>query len=131
MTFLTGAGLPDKILELQRKALTPTVQMLRPYINKYLGGFADGGKSIDENYFTKDSEPEVTAASTSDISREVLGAGAVVLIDGIGKIDSVVVATLLEEKDGKCTVKYFDPETGQVTQLNDVAKSKIRPVAEG
>jgi Ca2+-binding EF-hand superfamily protein len=131
VTFLTGAGLPDKIFDLQKKALTPTVRMLRPYINKYLGGFADGGKSIDEQYFTKDNEPEVTGATSVGLCQDVLGKGDVVLVDGIKGIDSSVVATLLEEKEGKCTVKYFDPETGAVKQMNDVAKGRIRPVPQG
>jgi len=126
VTFLTGVGIPDKIFELQHKALTPTVRAIRPFINRYLGGFADAEKGIDEHYFAKDTEP--TRTVSHDLCGEVLGAGDVVLIDGLPGYEAHLVATLLEEKDGKCKVKFFDPDTGAIAQKDDVPKSKVHPV---
>merc|ERR1712087_893472 len=119
-----GAGLPDKVFELQHQALTPTVKLLRPYINKYMGGFADHNKEVDENFFAKDTEPELECgrADSTGLCKEVLGSGDVVIIQDMPQFDSHVVGTILAESGGKCTVKFFNPETGDVEQLNDVPK---------
>merc|ERR1719399_1274983 len=46
VTFLTGDGIPDRILELQKMALTPGVQAIRPFLNRHLGGFGESDKAV-------------------------------------------------------------------------------------
>lgn len=108
--FLTGGHVPDKVLELQNIAQTPALLALRPFLNKYFGGFGDAGKDSGSVGFTTDTnvEPE---HSHDSICYAVLGEGSVVIISeehegGFGVI--------VREEDDTCTVKVFDPSTGDM-----------------
>lgn len=125
VTYLTGSGLPSRILELQQAALTPAVRALRPFLNKYLGGFADAGKAVDEKYFTKDTEAEELEI-LGDGGFSIFAAGDVVMVSGI--VSQPVVATILSEEGCTFGVKYFDPDTGELATKSRVRQAQIRHV---
>mmetsp|Transcript_155874 Transcript_155874/g.283513 ORF Transcript_155874/g.283513 Transcript_155874/m.283513 type:complete len:489 (+) Transcript_155874:89-1555(+) len=126
--FLTGEFMPDRILELQKMALSPTLRALRPFLNKYLGGFAEADKDIDENYLTKEEPLPLLGKSQSAIDNEidkVAQAGDAVVVTGIDA--EPVIATIIgaPDKDGKLTVKYFDPQTHHIA-TKQVKKEQIQ-----
>lgn len=130
VTFLTGEGLPSRILELQKMALTPGVQALRPFLNKYLGGFGEAGREVDQNYLTKESahpDLDIKHSKSCDHISDILQAGEVVLVSGIQ--DEPVLATVLKEADGIFEVKYFDPSTNDITVATGVKQSQISKTA--
>lgn len=125
--FLTGGKIPDKILELQRLAMTPTMMAMRPALNRVLGGFGEAGKSVDEKYFTVDQEPDTTkSTSAAEVAgmQEFVDSGEVVLVEGLK--DSLVVATILSQVDGKCEIKFFDPVTGDIKRQSGINPAQIK-----
>lgn len=127
ITFLTGSGIPDRILELQKSFITPRVRSLRPFLNKYLGGFGEHHMGVDENLFSIDITP---SSSQKDVCSEVLGQGAVVLIDGMKGADGEeVVATILKEEDGMLEVKYFDPLKCELATKSNVPSASVHRIS--
>mmetsp|Transcript_90073 Transcript_90073/g.232482 ORF Transcript_90073/g.232482 Transcript_90073/m.232482 type:complete len:476 (+) Transcript_90073:76-1503(+) len=126
MHFLTGHGVPDHVLELQNMALTPTVKAMRPYLNKYMGGFSQesggGDQLLADQMARRDSTAEKLNPS------EVLGKGDIVVIAGLEGVDTdaPLVATIVKEEGGKCEVKFFDPSTGQIINKTGVPMSCIQ-----
>ncbi|CAJ1440543.1 unnamed protein product [Effrenium voratum] len=123
--FLLGQGIPEKIFELQKTFLSGPIVALRPFLNRYLGGFADAEKNLDENYMSKDHDAKA-AESPEDLKKELLGSGDVVLVEGVDGIHGSVLATVLKEKDGKCEIKYFDPTEGRIETMSGVPVSKMK-----
>merc|ERR1712137_436286 len=110
IAFLTGGHVPDKVLELQKIAQTPALLALRPFLNNYFGGFGDAGKDNDSLGFTTDRNIE-PGNGHEEICNAVLGEGTIVIISeehegGFGVI--------VHEGDDTCTVKVFDPSTGDM-----------------
>ncbi|CAK9068848.1 unnamed protein product [Durusdinium trenchii] len=115
-TFLLGQGIPEKIFELQKTFLSGPIVALRPFLNRYLGGFADHQKELDENFMAKDGEVE-GGATAEDLKAEMLGSGDVVLVEGVDGIHGAVLATILKEEKGKCEIKYFDPTEHRIETM--------------
>jgi len=123
-TFLLGQGIPEKIFELQKTFLTGPIVALRPFLNRYLGGFADHHKELDENFMAKDQD--VDGGQVESIKDEILGSGDVVLVEGVDSIHGAVLATILKEEKGKCEIKYFDPTENRIETLSGVPLSKCK-----
>jgi len=124
--FLLGHGVPDHVLSLQRMAQTSTLRAMRPFLNRYLGGFSGeggGGDQLLEDTKVKEGIGRVDPA-------DVLGEGAVVVLDGgaagIDEEGSTVVATVLKEAGSVCEVKFFDPVALQVSAKKGVPVCAIR-----
>jgi len=126
-TFLLGQGIPEKIFELQKTFLSGPIVALRPFLNRYLGGFAHHDKGLDENLMSKDQEVE--GGQVESIKDELLGAGDVVLVEGIDSIHGAVLATILKEENGKCEIKYFDPTENRIETMSNVPLSKCKKTA--
>ncbi|CAK9036890.1 unnamed protein product [Durusdinium trenchii] len=124
-TFLLGQGIPEKIFELQKTFLSGPIVALRPFLNRYLGGFADHQKELDENFMAKDGEVE-GGATAEDLKAEMLGSGDVVLVEGVDGIHGAVLATILKEEKGKCEIKYFDPTEHRIETMSGVPVSKMK-----
>lgn len=130
--FLTGEGLPKKIFELQQMAMTPVMLSMRPMLNKYLGGFGDAGKNVDANYFTLESAPDCARSdSQAKLVKDVLESGDVVLVEGLDGGTDSVVATILNEADGSCDLKYFDQTTGLIETKYGVQSSRVKRIESG
>eukprot|EP00928_Gymnodinium_smaydae_P080297 TRINITY_DN64016_c0_g1_i1.p1 TRINITY_DN64016_c0_g1~~TRINITY_DN64016_c0_g1_i1.p1 ORF type:complete len:473 (+),score=124.23 TRINITY_DN64016_c0_g1_i1:80-1498(+) len=126
VTFLTGKPIPDKILELQRTALTPQIRAILPFINRHLGGFADATKEIDENYFAKDSDPdggEDGAQADGDLKT-----GDVVLWEGVDGEGTQAVATVMEANEKAVKLRYFCPAEGAMVEHEGVPKKKVKKI---
>jgi len=125
--FLIGRGVPDHVLELQNMALTPNVKSIRPYLNRYLGGFSaeDGGG--DQLLM----DGKVAEGAGKIDPAQMLGEGAVVVLDGgaagIDEEGSCIVATIVrEEEGGTCEVRYFDPREASICTKTGVNASAIQ-----
>merc|ERR1712137_127843 len=112
--FLTGGQVPDKVLELQRIALTPAVRALRPFLNKYFGGFAEAGQE-----FSKDMIMGVET-DPDQLCKTALGEGDVVMFED----DELGI--VVNESDDICTIKCFDPTSGEMVVKEGVKKSALR-----
>lgn len=130
LEFLTGGGLPEKVFELQRLALTPTIMAMRPAFNRFLGGFGDQGKAVDDHYFTIENDAEISMSDAEgQRMKDVLVSGKVVLVNGIKDASGPVVATILEqEAEDKCKIKYFDSMTGEIQLQSGIRMSQVKPV---
>ncbi|CAE7593515.1 desi1 [Symbiodinium natans] len=125
-TFLLGQGIPEKIFELQKTFLSGPIVALRPFLNRYLGGFAHHDKDLDENLMSKVQGDEIEGGQVESIKDELLGAGDVVLVEGIDSIHGAVLATILKEENGKCEIKYFDPTENRIETMPNVPLSKCK-----
>mmetsp|Transcript_108992 Transcript_108992/g.307184 ORF Transcript_108992/g.307184 Transcript_108992/m.307184 type:complete len:482 (-) Transcript_108992:106-1551(-) len=130
VTFLTGEGLPEKILELQKLALTPAVRSLRPFLNKHLGGFSDAYKDVDDRLFSKDYMAKPYAITARALTQSVLGTGNLVSVEGLEGVEGSVVATVLSEEQGVCEVKYFDPLVGELVTKQGVLSTQMQSLDE-
>eukprot|EP00931_Biecheleriopsis_adriatica_P005735 TRINITY_DN107214_c0_g1_i1.p1 TRINITY_DN107214_c0_g1~~TRINITY_DN107214_c0_g1_i1.p1 ORF type:complete len:494 (-),score=116.35 TRINITY_DN107214_c0_g1_i1:60-1490(-) len=122
-TFLLGHGIPERIFELQKTFLSGPVVAIRPFLNRALGGFADAEKELDENFMAKDQDVDGDA---SHVKESLLGTGDVVMIEGLDGVDGCVLATVIKEEDGKCSVKFFHPSENTIKTMDGVPKSKIK-----
>jgi len=123
--FLLGQGIPEKIFELQKTFLSGPIVALRPFLNRYLGGFADAEKKIDDNFMAKDGDA-ASGKTAEDLKEELLGSGDVVLVEGVDGIHGAVLATVLKEEKGKCEIKYFDPTEHRIETMSGVPVSKMK-----
>merc|ERR1712039_663346 len=110
--FLTGVSLPAEIMGLPELLMnTKTVALMRPFLNKWLGGFGDGSQTglVDttDDHDITEHEPD----SPTNIGRLTLGTGRVVMLPDVGKHGEPVVAAVTQVFDEEhCEVRYFDPE---------------------
>jgi len=129
--FLTGSPLPERIFELQKAFLTPTLIAMRPFLNKYMCCFGDAQKKIDASSgFAEDYMPEDRQENHDELISEVLGTGEMVILTGLsglenhdhvmGKINAV------SEKGDKFDVTYFDPVQETVVKKEGVDALKVR-----
>jgi len=115
--FLTGADIPDQVRNLPALVMqTPTARLLRPFLNKWLGGFgggADGGaKDVDSIPPVQENDPQA-------VIQEILGTGSI--IDYEGK-----VATIVEEHGDLVDIKYYDPVKVQFIEQKGVKRSSCK-----
>jgi Ca2+-binding EF-hand superfamily protein len=121
VTFLTGTGIPSRILEIQKVGMTPTIKALRPYLNKYLGGFGDAGKGDFE-----DDTQQKSATNVDNPLTAHFGSGSPVLF----KLDGEeLVGTVVGEEGDMCQVKYFDAveATMKTTKIPQKALASSSP----
>jgi len=117
--FLTGGHVPDKVLELQTIALTPTIRALRPFLNTYFGGFAEAGKE-----FTQDMVVDVEI-NPDELCNIVLGEGDVVVCEDC-HLGVDHLAIVVKENDDVYTIKCFDPSSGEMVLREDVKRTAVR-----
>eukprot|EP00913_Durusdinium_trenchii_P001103 g1011.t1 len=112
--------------------LSGPIVALRPFLNRYLGGFADHQKELDENFMAKEGRTSMPVwwveggATAEDLKAEMLGSGDVVLVEGVDGIHGAVLATILKEEKGKCEIKYFDPTEHRIETMSGVPVSKMK-----
>jgi hypothetical protein len=133
VTFLTGNPLPDRIFELQKAFLTPTLISMRPFLNKYMCCFGDAQKKIDRSSgFAEDYMPQDRQENHEELISEVLGTGEMVVLtglDGLEKHDHVMgKINAVSKKGDKFDVTYFDPVQEKIVKKKGVAALKVRRV---
>jgi hypothetical protein len=78
------------------------------------------------------AEVQVDAGPTN--KQPALRSGTIVLVDGV-KIDDTpgvrVIGKILNEKDGRYSVEFYDALTGEVEIASGIKSSKIKPVEAG
>lgn len=123
--FLLGHGLPEHVLDLQRRFSSKRLLALRPYLNRYLGGFSceDGGG----DQLLRD---DIVCAGPGRLEPEkILGTGVVVILDagaaGIGDQGERVIATIVKEDGKTCKIKYFDHIEGKVATIAGVPSKAV------
>lgn len=123
--FLLGHGLPEHVLDLQRRFSSKRLLALRPYLNQYLGGFSceDGGG----DQLLRD---DIVCEGPGRLEPEkILGTGVVVILDagaaGIGDQGERVIATIVEEDGKTCKIKYFDHIEGKVATIAGVPSKAV------
>jgi len=131
VTFLTGNPLPDRIFELQKAFLTPTLIAMRPFLNKFMCCFGDAKKSIEASTgFAEDYMPEDRQESHDELISEVLGTGETVILtglDGLEKHDHVMgKINHMSTKDNTFDVTYFDPIQEKIVKKKGVEALKVR-----
>lgn len=135
VTFLTGNPLPERIFDLQKAFLTPTVIAMRPFLNKYMCCFGDAHKSVDtKTKFSEDYMPEEREGDHTAMLTELAGTGEVILltgldIEGIDK-DEQLVGTVTRHSGGTFDVKYFDPNLEKIVEAKDVSSKSVQRLTE-
>eukprot|EP00929_Paragymnodinium_shiwhaense_P056140 TRINITY_DN28107_c0_g1_i1.p1 TRINITY_DN28107_c0_g1~~TRINITY_DN28107_c0_g1_i1.p1 ORF type:complete len:360 (-),score=73.46 TRINITY_DN28107_c0_g1_i1:265-1344(-) len=132
LKFLTGEGIPSRILELQRSFVTGPVLRLRPYLNRYLGGFGDAEKEVTESqqcqqYLKKDTQPYSLTGSPTEACSWVLGTGDVVLVEGVD--EAPVVATIIGRSGETCEIKYFCIEQNAIATKSGIPLHAVQAVS--
>lgn len=109
--FLSGMHLPDVVRHLPDHVLsTPTARVLRPFLNRWLGGFRNNGQANDG---LQDSRlGEVTEPAINEICTEVLGQGQIVTFKGEHSEDIESIALVTQERGDEYCLRYFDHRTG-------------------
>jgi len=136
VSFLTGNPLPERIFELQKAFLTPTLLAMRPFLNKYMCCFGDAQKKIDASSgFAEDYMPEDRQENHEELISEVLGTGEMVVLkglDGLEKHDHVMgKINAVSEKGNKFDVTYFDPIQEKIVKKKGVDALKIMRLGKG
>merc|ERR1712194_313056 len=136
VSFLTGNPLPERIFELQKAFLTPTLLAMRPFLNKYMCCFGDAQKKIDASSgFAEDYMPEDRQENHEELISEVLGTGEMVVLkglDGLEKHDHVMgKINAISEKGNKFDVTYFDPIQEKIVTKKGVDALKIMRLGKG
>jgi len=121
--FLIGRGVPDHVLKVQRMALTPKIKALRPFLNKYMGGFSEhdgGGDPLAEDSVAKASAKSIDA-------NEVLGEGENILVDlpEADMDDGFTPAVIIKDRGENVDIKYFCGESHTVKKTT-VPHTKIK-----
>jgi len=124
LKYLTGDGMPKKVMELQRMAATPTMMLLRPVLNKVMGGFGDAGKALDANFLSNGEASSTPDAQDLSVFKDLFSEGKVVQIPNMDGTD--VVGTIIKEVDGVCDIRYFDPSTGQIAVKSGVNSRNLK-----
>lgn len=126
LRYLTGEGMPKKVMELQRMAMTPTVLMLRPVLNKMMGGFGEAGKTVDANFLATGEASATPAARDCSVFKDLFSEGKAVHVPSMEGVGTDVVGTIIKEVDGSCDIRYFDPSTGQISVKSGVKSSNLK-----
>eukprot|EP00746_Dinoflagellata_sp_MGD_P001629 gnl/MRDRNA2_/MRDRNA2_103077_c0_seq1.p1 gnl/MRDRNA2_/MRDRNA2_103077_c0~~gnl/MRDRNA2_/MRDRNA2_103077_c0_seq1.p1 ORF type:complete len:571 (-),score=120.23 gnl/MRDRNA2_/MRDRNA2_103077_c0_seq1:97-1809(-) len=137
--FLSGDGIPDAVRKLPELVMqTPTARLLRPLLNRWLGGFshADVHTNPAEHHdFKAAHENSVKEASVDVVCDGFLEAqGGVVsvdlgLIDGDESSGEIQFAQVSRAGTDTLDIKYFDPESCAFVEKKDVPKSLCQPVS--
>jgi len=127
ITFLTGHGIPDAVRRLPELVVnTPTVQLLRPLLNKILGGFR--GEADDQGVTDIGENGE---AVTVPILDTILGQDVVIPSHILSEEHSQgaagvsLIASVTREDSSTVDVKFFDPTSCEFHRQNRVKKSGV------
>jgi len=124
--FLTGVSIPDEVINLPELVMqTPTARLLRPVLNKWLGGFGGGGNAEEPSSLVED--PLLQMADGDAIRRETrLGSGEIVIVQSSGGSAEALPACVAKDLgDGSVQVQCFDPTASEFVRRS-VKKSTIR-----
>jgi len=129
ISFLTGGDVPERVLELQNIALTPTVKMVRPYLNKWLGGFGEARKNCPEDAMF---HYEPGSQAQTNVVKDMLGDCEIVQVKGVeGHGEDLILASVLAETSDHVKIKFFDACRGAtVTESINVSQIVRRKVIE-
>jgi len=127
--FLTGASIPEQVINLPQLVMaTTTAKLLRPLLNRWLGGFGGGGNGgvTAATGETEDAADVPEEAPESEINH-ALGEGSYILAAGLSgfKANDHVVCAIVRESAGKIDVRYFDPETKEIVTRIGIDKGHI------
>jgi hypothetical protein len=131
--FLTGKSIPDPVRLLPQLVMkTPTARILRPFLNRWLGGF--GGGAAGKHSLSQEVEGhQITTLNALDVQRDVLG-GDLIEVKLTGQFDSdageVVVATVLKQDGDNVDIKYFSPTEGKFNETQIQACNIIRDLSQ-
>jgi len=127
--FLTGASIPEQVINLPQLVMaTTTAKLLRPLLNRWLGGFSDGSEGADTAATGEadDAADVPEEAPVSDINH-ALGEGTYILAAGLSGFNpsDQVVCAIIREHGGKIDLRYFDPETREIITRTGIDKGHI------
>lgn len=123
--FLTGNGIPDEILNMPQQVMhTPGARILRPLLNRWLGGFDHGkgaGEGVEEwdarlNDGEGDAEPPLAP----------LAEGAFVVLGSGGKTPKI--AAVKGKSSAGLELRFFDPLQSEFVAESDVPRNDVRRV---
>jgi len=125
--FLLGHGLPPHILELQEMANKGPLKALRPFLNRWLGGFSGetGGGNFDEEHFSDDHDG-VKHDSPEVDPTHILGEGDVVILDDFPGIEDHTPASILKDHGSTVDVRYFCTKTGEFNVRNGLPTKHVK-----
>lgn len=113
--FLTGSGIPDAVKNLPELVMkTPTARLLRPLLNKWLGGF-QGGADGTEHLAPGQGPQPVQELGFDDVCRQVACAGGDIVcidpatLDGRPPSGENLLAQVLKSEKSLVDLKFFDP----------------------
>jgi len=130
VNFLTGEHIPDEVRNLPQLVMgTPTARLLRPFLNKWLGGFAGGMHEGDPMAESSDFTPGGGGqGSARESVREpvdaVVGDHVVVNMD----IGPAVVAKVVRAGKEEVDVKFYDQASSDFTTLKVPISRIVRKV---
>jgi Ca2+-binding EF-hand superfamily protein len=124
--FLTGAGIPEEVMNLPELVMsTPTAKLLRPVLNKWLGGFGSPDRSSD---LADDSA--IREVDEDTIRASLLGTGDIVVVQSEGRSEEEQLACVDKDLgDGHVQVQCFDPTTSAFVMRSVDKKKTIRMAA--
>jgi hypothetical protein len=123
--FLTGASIPDEVINLPELVMkTPTARLLRPVLNKWLGGF--GGNSARDSDLSDDSALRQARDGAIEASA-LLDAGEIVVVqsEGGSRSQEQLACVAKDLGDGSVQVRCFDPTASEFVTCS-VNRSAIR-----
>jgi len=110
--FLTGEQIPEQVSKLPELVLnSPTAKVLRPFLNKWLGGFS-GGVGASQGLCDCNTSC-AKEAEYDEICQEVLGEGAIVTFNTNEDINGESVGVVTKEDGDNIEVRIFDPITSE------------------
>lgn len=132
MMFLTGHGIPEEIKRLPELVTnTPTVKLLRPFLNRWLGGF-DAYDSQENGFLDVGSHGfDIRMPNLNDVASSVLGQEVVIKADVVGDAAaSSLVACVTREDHDTVDVKYFDPNTCAFVRQTGLRRSDVMTTSQ-
>mmetsp|Transcript_53554 Transcript_53554/g.120741 ORF Transcript_53554/g.120741 Transcript_53554/m.120741 type:complete len:476 (+) Transcript_53554:31-1458(+) len=122
--FLTGSSIPETVSKMPEMAMqTPTAKVLRPFLNKWLGGFGEGMEAPKDKQGTFVQVPY--DSDVRSICSSVLGDGEVVVLEGSADEEDYHVAAVEGEHGDTLDLKLFDPPTNTFVSKT-VARSEVK-----
>jgi hypothetical protein len=124
--FLTGNSIPDEILNMPQQVMhTPGARILRPLLNRWLGGF-DHGKGAGEGVEEWDARLNDGDEGGASSPPAPLAEGALVVLGCGGKTPKI--AAIKGKSSAGLEVRFFDPLQSEFVAESDVPRSDLRRV---